>query len=65
MPSIPYNICNWQVFENDKDLLKFSTCQENYQDIEIDWNELVEIQDGKDTILGEEIVQLKSNIILK
>lgn len=30
MPSIPNNIDNWKVFENDKDILKFLLNEDNY-----------------------------------
>ena len=30
-PSIPDNVQNWQVFEDDKDIIRFLTCQEDYE----------------------------------
>lgn len=64
-PSIPDNVQNWQVFEDDKDLIRFLTCEEDYENQIIDWNGCVEENDGKETLFGKEIVQLKMKKIPK
>lgn len=64
-PSFPDNIKSWQVFDDDKDLLKFLFCENQYEHQWIDWNGLVEDKDGKGTVLGQEVLQLKTNKIPK
>lgn len=64
-PSVPDNVHNWQVFGNDNDLLDFLTCEGRYQDQIIDTNSFIEKQEDKETLFGEEIVQLISNKITK
>lgn len=39
-PSIPDNIHNWQVFEDDDGILKFIQCIDRYETQEIDFNAL-------------------------
>ena len=63
-PSIPDNVQNWQIFE-DKDLIRFLTCEGDYEDQNIDWNGCVEEKDGKEMLFGKETVQLKSDKIPK
>lgn len=62
-PSIPDNVYNWQVFEDDDDLVKFLQCIDKYDAQEIDFNAFVENVDGKDMVFGKEVVQLKTNKI--
>lgn len=38
-PSIPYNITNWRVFENDKHIINFVTNKNVFSDVIIDENE--------------------------
>ena len=53
------NVQNWQVFEDDKDILRFLNCENMLSRQEIDCTTYVENIDGKDTIFGQEVVQLK------
>ncbi|HEX4849368.1 MAG TPA: hypothetical protein VFV08_01115 [Puia sp.] len=62
-PAIPENICSWQVFNDDRDLLKFLHCIDEYENQEIDFHAFVETIDGKETLVGKEIIQLKTNKI--
>ena len=64
-PSIPDNVQNWQVFEDDKDILRFLNCENMLSGQEIDCAAYVENIGGKDTIFGKEVVQLKTNKIPK
>lgn len=56
IPSIPNNIYNWQVFEDDDDSLKFLQCIDQSESQEIDFNDFVEKVDEKDTVFGKEVV---------
>jgi len=62
-PTIPDNIHNWQVFDNNSDIINFLHCADHYENQEIDFNAFVEEHDGKETLFGQEIVQLKTNKI--
>ena len=62
-PSIPKNVQNWQVFEDDKEILRFLNYENVLSRQEIDCAAYVENIDGKDTIFGQEVVQLKTNKI--
>ena len=64
-PLIPDNVQNQQVFEDDKDIIKFLTCEKNYENQFIDWNGCVEEKDGKKILFRKEIIQLKMNKIPK
>lgn len=64
-PSIPNNIHNWQIFEDDRDIIKFLACEERYEDQFIDLNAYVETIDGKDALFGKDVIQIKSNKIPK
>ena len=64
-PSIPDNVENWQVFEDDKDILQFMLSEENYFSQELDCSAFTEIIDGKKIVLGQEILQLKTNKLSK
>ena len=59
-PSILENIENWQVFEDDKDILNFMLSEDKYHGQEMDCNDLIETINGKETIFGQEIMQLKT-----
>lgn len=63
-PIVPNNVQNWQEFDSDKDILKFLNCEDQFSRQEIDFAALVEIIDGKDTIFGNQIVQLNTSKIL-
>lgn len=63
--TVPDNIKKWKFFYDDRDLLKFLICEDQYEDQKIDLTTYVENQDGKDTLFGKEILQLKSNKIPK
>lgn len=56
-PLIPKNIENWQVFEDDKDILNFMLSENKYHGQEMDCSDLIETIDGKETIFGQEIMQ--------
>jgi hypothetical protein len=58
-------VYNWQVFESDEDILNFIQCVDNYDSQVIDFNNLIEVIDGKETIFGNEILQLPTNEIPK
>ena len=64
-PSIPDNIENWKVFEDDKDIFNFLLNQDKYHGEEMDCNDLVETIDGRETIFGQEVIQLKTNKVPK
>ena len=64
-PSVPDNVQNWQVFEDDKDILRFLNCENVLLGQEIDFVAYVDNIDGKDIIFGQEVVQLKKNKILR
>ena len=64
-PSIPNNVENWQVFEDDNDILKFILSEGMYDSQELDCNDFVEVIDGKETFFGQEILQLKTNKLPK
>lgn len=64
-PSIPDNICNWKVLNNDDDLLSLLHCIDVYESQEINFNAFVETIDGKDIVFENEIVHLKTNKIPK
>ena len=51
-PSIPDNVQNWQVFEDDKDILRFLKYEDLYSRQEIDCAAFVENVDGKDIVFG-------------
>ena len=51
-PSVPDNVQNWQVFKDDKDILRFLNCEHMLSGQEIDCPAYVENIDGKDTIFG-------------
>jgi len=55
-PTVLDNIHNWQVFNDDMDLIKFLHCVDQYEAQEIDFNAFVEEVDGKETLFGQEIV---------
>lgn len=55
-PFVPDNVKSWQAFDDDKDLLRFLFCEDQYADHQIDWNGLVEDKDGIETILGQEVL---------
>ena len=57
-PSIPNNIHNWKVFDDDKDILRFWNSENMLLGQESHFAVYVENVDGKDTILGQEVVQL-------
>ena len=63
--SIPNNIENWQVFEDDKDILQFMLSEGKYCSQELDCSAFVEIVDGKEIVFGQEILQLKMNKLPK
>lgn len=62
-PSVLDNLYNWQVFHDDNDLLKLLHYVDHYQAQAINFSDFVEMTDGKETLLGQEIIQLKSNKI--
>lgn len=64
-PSVPDNVQNWQVFQDDEDILRFLKCENILSGQEIDCAAYVENIDGKDTVFGQEVVQLKTNKIPK
>lgn len=64
-PSIPENIENWQVFEDDKDISNFMLSEDKYHGQEMDCSDLIETIDDKETIFGQEIMQLKTNKVPK
>ena len=51
-PSIPDNIENWQVFEDDKDILNFMLSEDKYHGQEMDCSDFIETINGKETIFG-------------
>ena len=64
-PFVPNNVQNWQVFEDDKDILRFLNYENMLSGQEIGCATYVENINGKDTIFGQEVVQLKTNKIPK
>ena len=52
-PSIPDNVQNWQVFEDDKDILRFLNCENMLLGQEIDCAAYVENINGKDIIFAK------------
>ena len=66
-PSIPYNIKHWQVFEDDQQVQKFLECIGEFSESQIDEEEeSFESPDKasyKNMIVGEEIIDLKTNHI--
>src|SRR5271156_3663020 len=62
-PVILDNIYNWQVFQDDQDILRFMQCLDQYENQSIDCSSLLESNNGKDYIFGNEVVQLSSNQI--
>ena len=64
-PSIPDNIENWQVFDDDNDILKFLLLEGKYDSQELDCNVFVEMIDGKEMLFGQEILQLIINKLPK
>jgi len=53
------------VFDSDADIINFLHCADYYENQEIDFNAFVEEHDGKETLFGQEVVQLKTNKIPK
>ena len=53
------------MFEDDKYIVNFSLNEDKYHGQELDCNDLVETIDGKQTILGQEVIQLKTNKVPK
>ena len=64
-PSVPDNIENWQVFDDEKEILRFLTCTDEFSDLQINFNDFVETFDGKESLFGKEVIQLKTNKIPK
>lgn len=64
-PSIPDNVENWKVFEDDKDIINFLLSEDKYHGQEMDCSDLIETIDGKETIFGHAIMQLKNNKVPK
>ena len=64
-PSVPDNIEHWQVFEDDKDIVNFLLNEDKYHGQEMDCSDLVETIDGRETIFGQEVIQLKTNKVHK
>ena len=64
-PSFLVNVQNWQVFEDDRDILKFLNCEDQFCGQEIDYAAFVKTIDGKDAVFSNEFVQLKTNKIPK
>jgi hypothetical protein len=71
---VPDNIKYWQVFENDKQIESFLKIEDGFENLNIDEEYCGEEEDAvvftndgyfKNQITGTDIVQLKSNIILK
>jgi hypothetical protein len=62
-PVVPDNIYNWQVFQDDQDILRFIQCLDQYENQSIDCSSLLESDNGKEYIFGNEVVQLSSNQI--
>ena len=55
-PSILDNIEHWQVFEYEKDILNFMLSEDKYHGQEMDFSDLIETINGKETICGQEIM---------
>ena len=55
-PSIPDNIKNWKVFEDDKDIVNFLLNEDKYHGKEMDYSEMVETIDGRETFFGQEVI---------
>ena len=51
-PSIPDNVQNWQLFEDDKDILRFLNCENMLSRQEIDCVANVENINVKDIVFG-------------
>ena len=64
-PSIPNNTKNWQVFEDDNDILQFLLLKKRYDSQELEYSAFVETCDGKQIVFGQEILQLKTNKLPK
>ena len=62
-PSVPDNIENWQVFDDEKEILRFLTCTNQFFGLQINFNDFVETSDGKESLFGKEVIQLKKNKI--
>ena len=62
---MPDNIEHWQVFEDDRDIVNFLLNEDKYHGQEMDCSDLVETIDGKETIFGQEVIQLKTNKVPK
>lgn len=60
-PCVPDNVYNWQVFQDDVDLLRFLQCVDQYQSQVITFNDYVENINGKETLFGQVVVQLRTN----
>jgi len=55
-PTIPKNICSWQVFNDDKALLRFLHCIDEFENQEINFQNFVEIINGKEALMGKEVI---------
>ena len=64
-PLVPDNIEHQQVFEDDKDIINFLLNEDKYHGQEMDYSDLVETIDGKETLFGEEVIQLKTSKVPK
>lgn len=64
-PAILDNVYNWQVFQDDDDIMRFVQCTNEYDGQKIDCNALVEVVDDQETVFGNDIVQLETNEIPK
>ena len=53
------------MFEDDKDIVNFLLNEDKYHGQEMDCSDLVETIDGKETIFGQEVIQLKTNKVPK
>ncbi len=70
-PSVPDNIKNWQVFEDDKQIENSLQLEGEFQNLGIDEDNQTEVKDDaiektkvlKKTLAGHDIMQLKHNYI--
>ncbi|XP_059066389.1 uncharacterized protein LOC131067837 [Cryptomeria japonica] len=64
-PFISNNLYNWKIFQDDANLLNLLQCVDHYEAKAINFNDFVERTNDKETLFGQQIIQLKSNKLLK
>lgn len=62
-PGVPENIKHWQVFNDDAQVQRFLQNHGDFVDQNIDWEPMVCVTEGRETLFGKDIIQLKTNTI--